>query len=622
MSLLSLLVASLLLFLLVVSTNGSSSNSNSNNSPPFACTKTHVQTVDGIIREAQCLLNQGDTGGYSLMYQRAVTLHPHLSEFHLQKASGHFFLSLIPNNTNQRDGQNSNMSDSNKSEGNNDPYMDATCSPAHPSITRLQPAAQAQAQSQEMLYLRVPKYRDGICHMIYQVYLSLSFGFHHHMTFAGFESLANAWGIDERQAFNFFFGDWKKFYSPHVFSSAAADGSRSRYRLHKLAKAESLQALHPFFGKNTKNFQESVVYTSSFSAPHAAGRTAVKVFALKKAPPFLSPLDLQMEEIDHNTTHQRVLFTSPAFLQYIRAMAACGIAKALSNSDRRADFDSAVIYPVAHLRHSSSPTATATATTTEVASSRTRRSSSVTNTILFTDNSLTPVTSIPSILATDHGLTPSSPSPPAVSQQRVIRVIRVVTHLRMGDAATNPQFIAKTLPFSFYYKLFALIHRTCRQCVFSVFTSVQSPTHRGMLQEFQRGLATLFQREGIRVSLFVDQEYTPAATSDALDTLAHMTSADVLITAKSTFSHVAALLNPVGCVLFFPTSRRDVYLSDWIVLPVDRRGKFSQHTPPHRLEAYEQEYLEIIDQQLFWCIRRATATATTTTTTATATGNH
>jgi hypothetical protein len=174
----------------------------------------------------------------------------------------------------------------------------------------------------------------------------------------------------------------------------------------------------------------------------------------------------------------------------------------------------------------------------------------------------------------------------------------------MGDAATNPQFLSKTLPFSFYYKLFVLIHRTCKECTFSVFTSVQSSVHYQMLQSFQLGLAELFKTEGIHVSLFIDEEYTPGATDDALDTLAHMATADVLVTARSTFSQVAAVLNP-NCVLFFPNSKRDVYLPHWLVLPLDRKAKFSRKTQPAQGDVYEKKYLGIIEKDLAGCIQRA-----------------
>jgi hypothetical protein len=174
--------------------------------------------------------------------------------------------------------------------------------------------------------------------------------------------------------------------------------------------------------------------------------------------------------------------------------------------------------------------------------------------------------------------------------------------MRMGDAATNPQFQSKTLPFSFYYQLFALIRRICSRCVFSVFTSVQNEAQRALVESFQQGLTRLHQETGALVNLFVDEEYTASATEDALDSLAHMVSAEVLVTARRSFSHVAGLLNP-NCVVFLPTSRREVYLPGWVVLPLDRKGQFSLGTQPGpRKDRLQAEYLGRVKRGLGACM--------------------
>jgi hypothetical protein len=178
----------------------------------------------------------------------------------------------------------------------------------------------------------------------------------------------------------------------------------------------------------------------------------------------------------------------------------------------------------------------------------------------------------------------------------------------MGDTAENPQFLAKTLPPSLYLQLLSLIS-TSTLCppgtLFSVFTSVQSPGQRRMVQSFQRELEGLCGSQGVCARLYVDDEYTPGATADALDTIAHMASAEVLITARSTFSHVAAILNP-HCVIFFPTSKRDVHLPHWIRLPLDRSAKLSAKTPEKERKVHEKEYLSIIERGLSACLSRAT----------------
>lgn len=56
--------------------------------------------------------------------------------------------------------------------------------------------------------------------------------------------------------------------------------------------------------------------------------------------------------------------------------------------------------------------------------------------------------------------------------------------------------------------------------------------------------------------------------TEARETIAYMARADVLVTAKSTFSYVSALLNP-NCVLFQRWKRK---MPDWVELPLTRQG--------------------------------------------------
>ncbi|CAK0793915.1 unnamed protein product [Prorocentrum cordatum] len=56
--------------------------------------------------------------------------------------------------------------------------------------------------------------------------------------------------------------------------------------------------------------------------------------------------------------------------------------------------------------------------------------------------------------------------------------------------------------------------------------------------------------------------------TEARETMAYMARADVLVTAKSTFSYVSALLNP-NCVLFQRWKRK---MPEWVELPLTRQG--------------------------------------------------
>jgi hypothetical protein len=67
------------------------------------------------------------------------------------------------------------------------------------------------------------------------------------------------------------------------------------------------------------------------------------------------------------------------------------------------------------------------------------------------------------------------------------------------------------------------------------------------------------------VTVFADTEYGINATDEALNTIAHFSTADVLITAKSEFSVVSAYMNP-NCVIY-TQYQANFPLNDWIYLP-------------------------------------------------------
>ena len=65
------------------------------------------------------------------------------------------------------------------------------------------------------------------------------------------------------------------------------------------------------------------------------------------------------------------------------------------------------------------------------------------------------------------------------------------------------------------------------------------------------------------LSALTDHGVIQAANMDPFTTLRHLTEADLLVTAKSSFSYVAALLNP-GLVLYEPFWHGPI--PGWIVL--------------------------------------------------------
>jgi hypothetical protein len=137
--------------------------------------------------------------------------------------------------------------------------------------------------------------------------------------------------------------------------------------------------------------------------------------------------------------------------------------------------------------------------------------------------------------------------------------IRVVAHIRMGDVALNSKFNYKVISQELYPVIFEAIRSVCPQCKFYAFTSVQHAHQRRASQYFFHTL------EKLNVTVFADTEYGINATDEALNTIAHFSTADVLITAKSEFSVVSAYMNP-NCVIY-TQYQANFPLNDWIYLP-------------------------------------------------------
>lgn len=497
MTLLRLLLL-LILIILLLSPSSSSCSNKYKRQARYAENKT--TTVDELLREAQCELNDNRQQVAQSLYERATRLGPLLKKFHLQKGKkgSHFYLTLFPNEI---------QPESSAS------FFNESC--ARPPL----PPPPSASTSLSEVFLRVPKFKDGVGHIIYYTFRCLCFCYHHNITFGGFDVLANAWGIDEKEAFNFFFGDWRKYYAPLVFP-------RERLRsLNRLSESDSMKELHQYFGGNmeSRQYSGSVVMSSEEEIGKVGGKAVTKVYFIhKQTPPFLSKNDINDGRLGHNISHERRLFSHPSFLHNLREMSSCGVAKALSSSPRH---------------------------------------------------------------------------PPLLPASDPIR-LKVVIHIRLGAAASNPQFNAKIIPLSFYLNLMESLAAVCGNCVLHAFTSVQNEYNLEVVDELRRNMTHLSSR----VTLYVDREYCSNYTSQSLDVMAHMITADVLVTARSSFSHVAALLNP-KCVVFFPTSSQDVYMDDWVRLPVDRKGKFN-HDSTRGNKKYENMIIALIMKELPACLRK------------------
>lgn len=133
----------------------------------------------------------------------------------------------------------------------------------------------------------------------------------------------------------------------------------------------------------------------------------------------------------------------------------------------------------------------------------------------------------------------------------------VAAHLRLGDAFADTY---RYPAFQLYRQVFELLLRLRPTAEFHVFTSVEPRfpfNETFVLQYFS----------GINVTVHIDDEATLSATSDVTRAIAHMALADVLVTARSSFSYLAGLLNN-NCVLYQPFYSHYYHpLPGWLELP-------------------------------------------------------
>lgn len=133
----------------------------------------------------------------------------------------------------------------------------------------------------------------------------------------------------------------------------------------------------------------------------------------------------------------------------------------------------------------------------------------------------------------------------------------VTAHLRLGDAFIDPY---RFPVFDLYRQVFQLVQQLQPTAEFHIFTSLEPRfpfNETFILQHFI----------GMNISVHIDEESSLSATSDVTRAIAHMAVADVLLTARSSFSYLAGLLNP-NCVIYQPFYAHYYRpLPNWIELP-------------------------------------------------------
>jgi len=128
-------------------------------------------------------------------------------------------------------------------------------------------------------------------------------------------------------------------------------------------------------------------------------------------------------------------------------------------------------------------------------------------------------------------------------------VVNVAVHVRRGDVrASTP---SRGTPDDYYFWLMDVVREQAPDAHFHVFS--EDHTHTFHADGEEADAFDEYRRRGAHVHV----------NTEARETLAHMAKANVLITAKSSFSYVAAFLNP-NCVLQQSWKRR---LPDWVKLP-------------------------------------------------------
>ena len=136
--------------------------------------------------------------------------------------------------------------------------------------------------------------------------------------------------------------------------------------------------------------------------------------------------------------------------------------------------------------------------------------------------------------------------------------LRIVAHLRRGDADFEGQRYVHELHDSWYFGIVDAMKNMVPNSTAVAFTSCFKEEQ---CRELRSKEVSKWKMHGI--DLRVDSERSgDSATDDFMSSFAEMASADVLVMAKSGFSHLAALFNP-NCMIHNPNDYHNS-LSSWI----------------------------------------------------------
>ena len=156
------------------------------------------------------------------------------------------------------------------------------------------------------------------------------------------------------------------------------------------------------------------------------------------------------------------------------------------------------------------------------------------------------------------------------------RVLTIAAHIRLGDTIGMED---RWIPFSWYHQVFLiLLDLYPVESQFHIYSSVLLEDHtseHAVHAEFSQDSRLVSRIHYHILRETQSPEKSENATEDANQTRtvlhdwAHMITANVLITAKSSFSFVPAMINE-NCVLYHQSYQRP--LDDWIVLPEQANG--------------------------------------------------
>ena len=134
------------------------------------------------------------------------------------------------------------------------------------------------------------------------------------------------------------------------------------------------------------------------------------------------------------------------------------------------------------------------------------------------------------------------------SNQLNSEAISVVAHIRAGDLIASKGVYSRRNSriqnLESYFKAFHVIQKMFPNAKLFAYTSTVDPD-----SEFDRLLTEKFEERGIKIHLDSELGDIRDVTDSAIKSFASLIRADILLLAKSSFSHVAGIYNP-NCVVY------------------------------------------------------------------------